>query len=144
MDWLRTKWINAGYAIADFETGMNDSFRGIGLRVKNFFTPSDYTREMFSTVSRGWVAWQAIIIAIMWVSTVLHLLDSEWLYAWYAFLIGALFVVIAFQDLILNMARKTIESLFEVARDQQKTMHQMLDDFETISGVSTRNSEEFD
>lgn len=123
---------------------VREMFRDKWLQVKAFFTPSDYTREMFSTVTRGWVAWQAFLIVIFWTNAVFYLASSDWMLAWYSFLIGVLFGLVAFYQLMHNMARKIIDALTMLAHDQQKTMYRMLDDMEMITGVTPRNSEEFD
>ena len=122
---------------------VSDALFDFRAQVKAFFTPSDYTREAFSTVTRGWVAWQAFIIGVNLASSILYLFQGEWLLSFLYFLISALFFLLAWDHLIMNMARKTIETLLGVCHGQQKTMHQMLDDFEMISGAPVRG-EEFD
>lgn len=122
---------------------VSDALFDFRAQVKAFFTPSDYTREAFSTVTRGWVAWQAFIIGVNLASSILYLFQSEWLLSFLYFLISALFVLLAMWELMLNMARKTIRSLLDICHAQQATMHQMLDDFEMVSGAPVRG-EEFD
>lgn len=106
---------------------VREMFSDKWMQVKAFFSPSDYTREAFSTVTRGWVAWQVFLIGINLLSSVVHLFQSNWLIAFLYFLISALFALVASYELMMNMARKTIDNLFEVARQQQKTMHEMMD-----------------
>lgn len=122
---------------------VSDALFDFRAQVRAFFTPSDYTREAFSTVTRGWVAWQAFIIGINLVSSIFYLFQSEWLLSFLYFLVSALFALLAMWELMLNVARKAIQNLLEVCHAQQATLHQMLDDFEMINGAPVRG-EEFD
>lgn len=114
-------------------------------QVKGKFSPSEetraYTRELFSTVTRGWVAWQVFIIAINLLGSVISLFEHEWNQAFLYFLIAGLFFLLAFDHLMLNFARKVNEQLLGIAHSQQKTMNDMLDDFEMIAGTDTKNGE---
>lgn len=105
-----------------------EMLRDFKLQVKAFFTPSDYTREAFSTVSRLYVIWMAFVILINFTSGVFSWVDHEWNEGFLYFLISALFGIIFLDRLTLNMAEKIIKSLLTVSDDQQKMLREMLDE----------------
>jgi hypothetical protein len=126
-----------------FRATLSDQWFDFKNQVRAFFTPSDYTREMFSTVSRGYVAWMAFVILINFFSGMSSLFDSQWNEGFLYMIVSALFFIMFWDQMILNMARRTIESLLGVARDQNKMLNEMLDDeLARSSGIS--RGEEFD
>lgn len=117
---------------AKFEAAATrEMFSDWWLQVKAKLTPSDYTREAFSTVSRGYVIWMAFIILINLFSGLDSIFrEQEYNEGFLYILISGLFGIMFMDRLTLNMAERIIERLLGVTKDQHRMLSEILTDAE--------------
>lgn len=118
-------WFQATHA------NVSDSLRDFWLQVRAKFTPSEFTREALSTVSRGYVFWMTFLVVWNLAWGVGYMATGSVALGFAYLIIGFLFGIMFTNELMLNMATKTIESLGAIAREQQKLLHEMLTEMES-------------
>lgn len=111
----------------------------VRMAARNFFTPRDYTREMFSTVSRLYVCWMIFLVGMNGTFGITKFAEGKWNEGFLYLLVAALFAIMFFNELMLNMAQRSIKLLLGVADDQHRVIEEMM-----AVGFGTDETGEFD